>query len=69
MNGNYDRRTRPTNRTLTVRFIELYVVLAFGIAWMVLERVAKRYDKRDDEQRKDRPKAADPNTEIERSKY
>ena len=27
-------------------FMELFVVLAFGIGWLVLERVARRFDKR-----------------------
>lgn len=29
-------------------FLEFAVVLAFGIGWLVLERVAKRYDRKDD---------------------
>jgi len=28
-------------------FMELFVVLAFAVGWLVLERVARRFDKRD----------------------
>ena len=27
-----------------VAFMELFIVLAFGIGWLILERVARRFD-------------------------
>jgi len=44
-------------------FMELLVVLAFAVGWFVLERVARRFDKRDKE---DAPPTPRNNTDEER---
>lgn len=40
-------------------FMELFVVLAFGIGWLILERVAQGLDKRQEERDEDTRRADD----------
>ncbi|MGQ0672639.1 MAG: hypothetical protein ACT4N2_07145 [Hyphomicrobium sp.] len=36
-------------------FFEFFVVLAFGIGWLILERVARTYDKKSTEEKSTEP--------------
>jgi hypothetical protein len=40
-------------------FLEFFVVLAFGIGWLILERVASRYDKTRDIADAEKPASQD----------
>lgn len=55
-----------------MKFFELYIALAFVAAWIILELVAKRFDKPPEKPKIDKPPLAkhdDEKPEIKRSQY